>query len=186
MVDGGNAVTLYTKVDDKKLSIQGRTLPFDVSDLVPLSYTSTVAGNFTISMRAYDGLFTEQHVYLEDTVLNFIHDLTLSDYVFATEAGAFESRFVLRYTDSTLGTANPNFDESSIVVYRNVAGLHINTGVENMATVAIYDIRGREIAAQKGIGTTQTTFANLPEAHQVLLVKITGENGKTVTKKVVY
>lgn len=186
MIDVGNAVTLYTKVDDKKLSTQGRSLPFDVADLVPLSYTSTVAGTFTITMRAYDGLFTEQHVYLEDTVLNVIHDLTVSDYVFATEVGTFESRFVLRYTDGTLGTAHPNFDENSVVVYRNATGLHINTGAVNMTSVTIFDIRGREIAAQKGIDATQTQFTTLPEAHQVLLVKITGENGKTVTKKVVY
>jgi hypothetical protein len=186
MIDVGNAVTLYTKVDDKKLSTQGRSLPFDQADLVPLSYTSTVAGNFTITMRAYDGLFMEQHVYLEDTVLNVIHDLTLSDYVFATEVGTFESRFVLRYTDGTLGTAHPNFDENSVVLYRNATGLHINSGAINMSNVAIFDIRGREIATQKGIGATQTTFTTLPEAHQVLLVKITGENGRTVTKKVVY
>jgi hypothetical protein len=186
MIDVGNAVTLYTKVDDKKLSTQGRSLPFDSADLVPLSYTSTVAGNFTITMRAYDGLFTEQHVYLEDTLLNVIHDLTVSDYVFATEVGTFESRFVLRYTDGTLGTAHPNFDENSVVLYRNATGLHINSGAVNMTTVTIFDIRGREIATQKGIGSSQTTFTTLPEAHQVLLVKITAENGKTVTKKVVY
>jgi len=186
MIDVGNAVTLYTKVVDKKLAIQGRTLPFDAADLVPLAYKSTIATTYTITMSQYDGLFGEQHVYLEDTLLNVIHDLTESDYVFATEAGTFENRFVLRYTNGTLGTAQPAFDEQSVVVYRNAAGLHINTGVINMAKVAIFDIRGREIATQNGIAATQTTFAGLPETHQVLLVKITGENGKTVTKKVVY
>ena len=186
MIEVGNAVTMYTKVADKKLTIQGRSLPFEVSDLVPLSYSSTVAGSFTINIRQYDGLFADQHVYLEDKVLNVIHDLSAAEYVFATEAGTFEDRFVLRYTDATLGVSTPNFDENTVVLYRNATGLHINTGAVNMATVTIFDIRGREIAVQKGIAATQTTFTNLPEAHQVLLVKITGENGKTVTKKVVY
>jgi hypothetical protein len=186
MIDVGNAITLYTKVDDKKLAIQGRTLPFDAADLVPLAYKSTIASTFTVTMPQFDGLFTEQHVYLEDTVLNVIHDLTESDYVFATEAGTFESRFVLRYNNGTLGTAQPTFDEQSVVVYRNTAGLHINTGAIAMSKVVIFDIRGREIASQNSIGANQTTFAGLPETHQVLLVKITGENGKTVTKKVVY
>jgi hypothetical protein len=186
MIDVGNAVTLYTKVEDKKLAIQGRSLPFDAADLVPLAYKSTLAATYTITIREFDGLFTEQHVYLEDTLLNVIHDLTESDYVFATEAGTFENRFVLRYNNGALGTAQPTFDDSSVIVYHNAAGLHVNSGAVNMTNVAIFDIRGREIAAQKGIGATQTSFIGLPEAHQVLLVKITGENGKTITKKVVY
>ncbi len=186
MVDVGNVITMYTKVDDTKLTIQGRSLPFDVNDLVPLAYKSTIAGNYTITMPLYDGLFTEQHVYLEDTVLNVIHDLRDSAYTFTTEAGTFEDRFVLRYTNSTLGITNPSFDENTIVVYHNAQGLHINSGIVNMNTVTIFDIRGRQIASQNGIDNTETAFTNLPETHQVLLVKIEGVNGKTVTKKVVY
>lgn len=186
MFDIGNAITMYTMVDASKLSIQGRSLPFDVNDTVPLGYKSTISGNFTINLRQFDGLFTEQHVYLEDKVLNVIHDLNESDYTFATESGTIDDRFVLRYTSSTLGINDPNFDENTIVVYHNAQGLHINSGTINMNTVSIFDIRGREIAKQNKIENTQTIFTNLPETNQVLLVKIQGVNGKTVTKKVVY
>jgi hypothetical protein len=186
VVEAGNAISLYTKVDDTKLSIQGRALPFEISDTIPLSYKVNVATTCTITIPETDGLFTSQHVYLEDKVLNIIHDLTLGGYTFATEMGTFEERFVLRYTDSALAISNPVFDESSVVVYRNDQGLVINAGKETIKTVTIFDVTGRLIATQNQVGATSTVFTTLPLTQQVLLVKIEGESGRTVTKKVVY
>jgi len=173
-------------VGDTKLSIQARALPFDVADTVPLHYKSTAATTYTISIPQADGLFTSQHVYLEDRVLNIIHDLTESSYTFATEVGTFENRFVLRYTDFTLGTNNPVFNESSVVVYKNNQKLYVNTGLESMKTVTVFDVTGRVLATQKQLNNTTTVFTTLPSTQQVLLVKIEGESGRIVTKKVVY
>ena len=186
VADAGNVISLYTKVGDTRLSIQGRPLPFDVYDTVPLNYKSTIASIYTITMPEYDGLFTTQHVYLEDTLLQVIHDLTESPYSFATEVGTFENRFVLRYTTEALGIPTPVFNENTVVVYKNNQGLFITTGTEPMATVTIYDIRGRELASKKQINNTTTVFTALPTTQQVLLVRIEGEHGAVVTKKVVY
>ena len=186
VADAGNVISLYTKVGDTRLSIQGRPLPFDVYDTVPLSYKSTIASTYTITMPEYDGLFTTQRIYLEDTLLQVIHDLSDSPYTFATEIGTFENRFVLRYTTEALGTTTPLFNENAVVVYKNNQGLFITTGIEPMATVIIYDIRGRELASKKQINNTTTIFTTLPTTQQVLLVRIEGEHGVVVTKKVVY
>lgn len=186
VVEAGNAISLYTKVGTSKLSIQGRALPFDISDTVPLSYKSTTATNFTISIPDADGLFASQHVYLEDLLLSVIHDLTDSPYIFASEAGTFEERFVLRYTTEALGNENPVFNENTVVVYHNANGLFINTGNEIMTKVTIFDISGRLLASQKEVNSTLTSFTTLPTTQQVLLVKIEGESGRVVTKKVVY
>lgn len=186
MVNSNTAISLYTTVATKKLSIQGRPLPFDVEDTIPLSYKSTISGNYTISLSQFDGLFNSQTVYLEDTLLNVIYDLKTAPYTFATEIGTFDNRFILRYTNSALGNHNPEFNENTVVVYKNNAGLNINTGAVAMKNVTIFDIAGREIASQKQVGTTTTVFTTLPTTQQVLLVKIEGENGGQVTKKVVY
>jgi hypothetical protein len=186
MVDIGNAITMYTTVDNTKLSIQGRQLPFDVNETIPLGYKSTINSTYTISIPDFDGLFESQNIYLEDTFLNVIHDLKASPYTFATLSGTFDDRFVLRYTTEALGTDNPVFNQNTVVVYQDNNGLHINSGTENMVDVTIYDVRGREIASQKQIGNTVTVFTTLPTTQQVLLVKIEGENGGIVTKKVVY
>ncbi|MDN3676649.1 GEVED domain-containing protein [Flavobacterium paronense] len=179
-----NVISFYTPVEDKKMAIQGRPLPFDVTDTVPLMYKTTIASTYTISMPKYDGLFTTQTVYLEDTLLHVIHDLRNSPYTFATEIGTFENRFILRYNTESLGV--PVFNENSVVVYKNEQGLFINSGAENMKSVTIYDIRGRIIATKNHVSATATSFTDLPDTQEVLLVKIEGENGVVVTKKVVY
>ena len=186
LVDLGNIITLYTIVENTKLSIQGRPLPFVVEDTVPLGYKSTIAGTYSISLADFDGLFTSQHVYIEDKLLNSIHDLRVAPYSFATEIGSFEDRFLLRYTDVALGTNDPVFTENSVIVYSNDQGLHINTGAITMATVTIFDIRGRVLATQKRVNSTATVFTTLPTTNEVLLVRIEAENGAIVTKKVVY
>jgi hypothetical protein len=179
-------VTLYTKVGDMKLAIQGRGLPFDVNDQIPLAFNSTTATTYTIRLSQFDGLFENQAIYLEDTLLNVIHNLKGGDYNFATAAGTFENRFILRYTDATLGVDNPVFDENTVVVYRNGDGLFVNSGAVNMTQVTIFDIRGRQLAEQKNINDTEIVFTTLPETQQVVLVKIKAENGAEITKKVVF
>ena len=184
MVDIGNVITFYTTVETKKLSIQGRALPFDVNDTVPLGYKSTINGTYTITLSDFDGLFTSQNIYLEDTVTGEIHDLKNSSYTFATTIGTFENRFVLRFNTNALGVIK--FDSNSVVVYNNTTGLHITTGNVLMKNVRLYDVTGRLIASRDNINASETLFTNLPTTQQVLLVQITAENGEKVTKKVVF
>ena len=184
MVDIGTVVTLYTTVETKKLSIQGRGLPFDVTDTVSLGYKSTINSTYSIALSDFDGLFDHQAVYLEDNVTGEIHDLKNNPYTFATTIGTFENRFVLRFTTNALGVIT--FDSNSVVVYNNDLGLHIATGNVLMKNVKLFDITGRLITSRDNINDSETLFTNLPTTQQVLLVQITSETGVTVTKKVVF
>lgn len=186
LVTLNSPIIVYSKVGDTKLAIQGRGLPFDVNDQIPLVYKSTVAASYTIRLSMFDGLFESQDIFLEDKLLNVIHNLKGSDYTFTTAVGTFENRFVLRYTNTTLGVNNPVFDDNTVVVYRNGLGLVVNSGAVNMAQVTVFDIRGRQLAAQNQVNNTETIFTTLPDTQQVLLVKIKADNGEEVTKKVVY
>ena len=160
-------------------------MPFDVNDLVPIGYKAINSGIYKIAISAVDGLFQNgQSIYLEDKLLNVIHDLRSAPYSFGTESGIFEDRFVLRYTAGALGV--PVFTENTVVVYKNETGLTINSGSIPMKSVAIYDVTGRLITSQKEIYATQTRFTTLPSTNQVLLVEITSETGVKITKKVVY
>ena len=116
--------------------------------------------------------------------MDIIHDLRAAPYSFSSAAGIFNDRFVLRYTAGALGV--PVFTENTVVVYKNDAGITINTGTIPMKSVAIYDVTGRLITSQKDIYATQTRFTTLPSTNQVLLVQITSETGVKVTKKVVF
>jgi hypothetical protein len=176
---------IYSTIENQKYIIQGRSLPFDDNDLVPIGYKAINSGIYKIAIAAVDGLFNNgQSIYLEDKLLNVIHDLRSAPYSFGTESGVFEDRFVLRYTAGALGV--PVFNQNTVVVYKNEAGLTINSGSIPMKSVAIYDVTGRLITSRKEIYATQTRFTTLPSTNQVLLVQITSETGVKVTKKVVY
>lgn len=54
-----------------------------------------------------------------------------------------------------------------------------------MKNVEIYNLRGRLVYEQSNINTTTTALNNLKAEQEVLLVKITSEDDKVVTKKVV-
>ncbi len=185
MFDSGRAITMYLLQDDVKLAIQGRPLPFAVSDRIPVGYKSTIASSYTIALSDFDGLFTSQNIYLEDKELNIIHDLKAGPYQFTTAIGTFDTRFELRFTAETLGIDNPAFTENSVVVYKdNANDFVINTTTSLMENVKLFDIRGRLLTEKKGINATQTTVDG-GTANGVLLVQITTVDGVVVTKKVV-
>lgn len=185
MVDMGNAITVYTIADNTKLSIQGRPVPFDVTDTVPLGYKSTINSTYSISLSQFDGLFDNQNIYLEDKELNVIYNLKNGPYEFTTTVGTFDSRFVLRYTDTSLGIDNPVFNENTVVIYKNDAHKFvIKTGAFDMDEVKVFDIRGRLLLELDDMNASQTTF-DIGMTNEVLLVKITTVDGVTVTKKVI-
>ncbi|MDN3677748.1 hypothetical protein QWY90_10505 [Flavobacterium paronense] len=186
MVDVGNAITLYSKVDDTKLSIQGRPLPFDVNDYIPLGYKSTIASTYNISLIDYDGLFTTQNIYLEDKILNIIYDLKNGPYSFTTSIGTFDDRFVLRYTTETLGNLNPVFNENTVVIYKNKPSneFEVSSGNIMMSTLKVFDIRGRLLLEKNNINSLQTNFS-IGLTNEVLLVQIKSVDGIVVTKKVI-
>ena len=186
IVDAGNPVSLYSLIGTDKFGIQGRALPFDVNDIVPLGFKSTTAGIYEIRLFNFDGFFSNQAVYLEDKLLNITHNLKESNYSFVTNIGTFEDRFQLRYTSTTLNNNESSFNENSIVIYKEQQNIHINTSNVLMDAVQIYDVRGRELYNKKGINSTQFVISNLNASQQVILIKVTSVDGKTVTKKIVF
>ena len=185
MSEVGNAITLYVLQEDKKLCIQGRALPFNENDAIPIGYKSTIASTFQIKLSNFDGLFDTQSIYIEDTVLNVTHDLRISDYSFATVAGVFNNRFIIRFINTTLGVTIPTFDANQVVIYKNQSNdFVINSGVNTMASVKVYDIRGRLLIEKNEINASQTTIGG-GMANEVLLIQITTTDGIVVTKRAI-
>ena len=185
----GNALNLYSLISDKPYCIQGRTLPFNSEDAVPLGVKLPILGTYTIAIAATDGLFQEasQGIFLEDTSLNIIHDLRQAPYLFTAEAGRFDTRFILRYTNATvLGTDNFDALTNSVVVATpNHNQIVVKSYIENMKSVVVYDILGRVIYKNNQVDAKELTILNGVLNQQTLIVKTTLENGLVVTKKIV-
>jgi hypothetical protein len=184
--DGNSYIDFYSINTTNKLTIQGRALPFTDTDLVPLGYRSTIAGDFTISINKADGNLAAQRIYLEDKQTATINELTAGNYTFTTKAGTFNDRFVLRYTNGTLGTGDFETTDDSVLVLVQNKKININSTVENIDKVFIYDISGNQLYQKESVNNLQLIIENLASAQQVLLVKIVLDNGYQTTKKVIF
>jgi hypothetical protein len=186
VVEAGNRVSFYSLLDDKKLSIQGMALPFNDSDVIPLGYRANNAGAYKISLSQFDGVFDNQQVYLEDKLLNVIHPLKTGPYSFVTDAGTFDTRFALRFIDTLLAIATPEFNENAVVAIKQNNEIQVRTSNIKMKSAQLYDIRGRLIAEKHNLDSKSVVFSGLNLANQVLIVNITSEDGVVVSKKIVY
>lgn len=183
---GGNYVTFYSLLDGKELSINGRALPFNDQDFVPLGYKTELNGNLIISIGNLDGEMTGRTIYLEDRTLGIIHDLKQSDYSFETLAGTFNNRFVLRYTNEALGINNPVDPEICLVYKDRNQNIIVSLGTGDISQIRIFDISGRLVHDAKNINRTKVSIENLPAMNQILLVEVQSENRKKFIKKIIF
>ncbi|WP_396184819.1 T9SS sorting signal type C domain-containing protein [Flavobacterium sp.] len=184
--DGNQFVDFYSVNQEKNLVIQGRALPFDENDEVPLGFRTTISGDFTIKIDQADGVLTNQTVYIEDKLTNSIFDLRSGSFTFNTAAGTFNDRFVLRYTNKTLETKDLETLEKQVLVSNKNKQIKINSKTETIDKVAVYDLLGRQLFKKDKVNNNELAIPNLVSNQQTLLVKVILQNGQTVTKKIMY
>lgn len=176
-------LAIYSLIDNAQYNIQGRTLPFDQNDMVPLGITIPTDGLFKIGINALDGLFenTAQHIYLEDVTLGIIHDLRQEPYSFVGVSGNYENRFILRYTDGTLGINDVSaYDLSAFINHQK---LFANAS-QNIQAIIIYDVSGKRIVTYIPKEKSRTFTDSFDFAKGVYFAKITLESGLIFTKKI--
>lgn len=184
VVESGNPVSFYSMAGDAKLTIQGRALPFTISDALPLGYRSEIAGNFEINLSNFDDLFAGQAVYLEDKLLGSTHNLKNGAYHFATTAGTFDARFVLRFENNALQTQQPALDPDNVIIYKEQQQIAIHSGQVKMASVRIFDIRGRLLLEKNNINAVET-FINEPLPNGVLIVQVVSVENQIINQKII-
>jgi hypothetical protein len=199
--DGNQFVDFYSVNNAVNLSIQGRALPFVKKDSVALGYKSTIKGNFQISIDHTDGALAKQNIFLEDKDLKVLHDLKKEPYTFSTEIGAFNSRFVLRYVDKNaieevvvepeipVEVLEPNQEEvlnKDVLVSVKNDVITINSDVELLDRIVVYDTAGRKIYEKNEIAANLFVIQYFVSSHQVLMVDIVLSNGTKVSRKIVY
>ena len=187
--DAGNYINFYSFIDNDTYKIQGRS-SFDENDQVRLGYSSKIAGTFTIAIDTKEGVFTNsnQAVYLEDKVTNTIFDLKNGAYSFTTEKGTFNDRFILRYTDRTLGVNEVNKEDGILVFYsKNSKMLTVKNEWNNstIRSIALYSISGQNISnwnvENRGQNMIQIPIKN--NSSGIYIVKVKTSEGE-ISKKI--
>jgi hypothetical protein len=183
-----NSTALISNINQEEFVIQAKGLPFEDTDVVPLTFKTKTAGSYTIAIDHVDGLFEDkQDIFLKDNTLAIEHDLKNSAYTFEASIGTFSDRFQLVYKNTaSLGTENPIFNENNILLFKQNGMLNIHSGKTTMKTVRVFDIRGRLIWEQKNVNATTVALKNFYATKQALLIQITSNENKIVTKKTIY
>ncbi|MFA5555827.1 MAG: choice-of-anchor Q domain-containing protein [Flavobacteriaceae bacterium] len=176
-------IQVYSLLDEEKVIIQGRALPFDTEDSFPLGYIVKEAGTYAITLGNYEGLFAEeQDIFLKDNLLNAIHNLKEGKYEFITEEGTFDNRFEIVYKKSSQEETSSFLIDDSWVVYNKDGQLHINS-VLDMKKVSVFDMLGRLVYEAENIYSQSHTISEIHN-QQVLIVKVSFENNHNSTKKI--
>ncbi|AWA30059.1 hypothetical protein HYN48_08185 [Flavobacterium magnum] len=178
---------IYSLLDATAYTIQGKALPFANTDVVPLSLQAVTDGNYSISLDHTDGFFSaDQDIFLRDIYTGTYHNIKNGAYTFAATAGNYTNRFEVVYQNAPLGVETPALDADSVIIYKQNGQLVINTGAVTMDNVKIFDIRGRLLFEKSGVNASAYTVNQFNAEQQVLLIQVTADDNRTVTKKVAY
>lgn len=176
----------YSKIANENMVIQGRALPFNENDQVPLGVLIAQDGISKIGIATTDGLFdnTSQNIYLEDLTTGIIHDLRTAPYSFNGTAGRTDNRFILRYTNNTLSNDDFNY-ANEVTIFAN-SSINIASKNQSIKEVIIYDVLGKTLLNRKNIGKTEVVLTDIKPTTDMLIVKVILDNNIEVIKKVIY
>lgn len=178
-------MNLYSIIGTDKMTIQGRQLPFDANDKVKLGYFVPTSGSYSIGIATIDGLFASgQNIYLEDLQLGIIHDLKQAPYSFTTNVGENNERFILRYTNETL--SNEDFDNESNVLISSSDAIRVHTFNQNIQSVQVHNVLGQLLINEMNINSDIFEVKTIQRNKAPLIIQVTLENGKKITKKLIY
>jgi hypothetical protein len=181
--NGNKYIDFYSINQGKNLTIQGRALPFDENDTVPLGFSTTIEGVFEINIDQTEGTLDSQDVYLEDKGTAVFYNLKKGSYRFNTSKGTFDKRFVLHYKKEV-----PNQEklDKPVIVSVKDGVIKVNSFFEVMDKLEIYDITGRSLYKQENVNINEYYIQNFHSSDQPLIVKTFLKNGDNVATVIVY
>ena len=175
---------LYNVVNNEEYVIQGKLLPFNDEDIVPLGLKALTAGAYTISIENVDCLFDNQDVFIKDNLNNIVHDLKSSAYSFTTQVGTFNNRFEIVYRSGVLSSEDFT-NENTMNVFVNSNSINVDSSQEIIKEIIVFDVLGRKLYENKNINATTFTISTLKASSQALIVKVKLENGQIKTEKII-
>ncbi|WP_333854247.1 T9SS type A sorting domain-containing protein [Epilithonimonas sp.] len=177
--------TFYSTVGTNKLQIQARALPISDSDVIPLAYKTSKAGNCVIALNDKDGIFKDSNkaIYLKDKVTGTVTNLQEGYYTFNSDVltAPNESRFEILYTNEVLAAGAVTKED--LLVYKQNEALVVKNNF-NISKAELYDASGKLMTSLSGNNTKEIKLSTIGFVKGVYILKITSAKGIT-TKKVI-
>ena len=184
-LEGSNYIEFYSKdnTDLYKYGIQGRP-PFSSEDIIPLGYNSRILGELSISLYQTEGVLSDTTVYLKDNLLDIIHDLTNSDYIFTAEVGNFDNRFEIMYQSDALSIDDNDISSNDLTIIELQNG-SVKFSVPDylsINTIEIIDLLGRTLYNLEGNNSIEIFELN-SLSQTAYIAKVNLSNGQTIVKR---
>jgi photosystem II stability/assembly factor-like uncharacterized protein len=180
----GSSMKIYTLLENDRMTIQGRALPFDIEDRVELGVNVPSEGTYTLAIAVVDGMFLQQEIFLKDNYLSITHNIKEAPYVFSSLSGTFDERFELIYRNETLDSQD-FINEDFVTIYDANELIKLSAS-KNIKAISVYDTLGRTLYENKIIDNRNHSLVNLIPSNQTLLIKVTLENGIIISKKYIF
>lgn len=174
----------YSAIGANKLQIQARTLPIKDSDVIPLGYKNSKAGNCIIALNDKDGVFKDDNkaIYLKDKVTGSVTNLQDGYYTFYSDvlSAPNESRFEIIYDNSVLAADNSSMNQW--IVFKKDTNWIVR-GSDTINDLQIYDASGKLIRSITENNSKELKVSNIGLLKGIYIFKLTTSKG-VVTKKV--
>lgn len=185
-VDANKYADFYSINEGRKLVIQARAVPFNPSDTIPLGYRSAIKGNLTISIDRTDGDLAQKDIYLQDKATGTVHNLKNSPYTFYTDTGVFNDRFLLRYaSEGRLGLDELNNRPDFYIAVKDSV-ISVNSEKAFLRETTVFDINGKLLFSNSNTGESHLEIGGIQARSQILLVRATLDDGRIITRKVLF
>ncbi|MBC7642430.1 MAG: T9SS sorting signal type C domain-containing protein, partial [Flavobacterium sp.] len=179
-------VSFYSILNNEKMTIKADALPFDENKTNQLGFISKIDSDYEIKLAITDGLFDNQNVYLQDNLLNVVHNLKQSNYNFHSAIGTFNNRFLLRFSNNNLSNNQNIVNQSEIQVFKQNNDILVQSSNNKIASILIFDLNGRLLHEKENIDNDRYIINNLLLNNQMILIKTITADGLTITNKIVF
>ena len=175
---------IYALLNDNKLAINGRGLPFEETHEFPIGIKIAEAGSYEINLSDFDGIFqSNQNIYLKDLQNNIVHDLKNSSYLFDSELFESGERFKIVFQNElSLPEIENNF---YLQIHQNENNVHIKSFNDTLESVEVFDILGRRVLSKTEIKNENFQMPIQIWHKQVLIFKITTTSNGLRTVKLI-
>lgn len=181
-----NEMSIYSVLNNERMLIQGRELPFDNQDKVQIGVNIPSSGLYSIGLSAIDGLFNDsQDIYLEDLDLGIIHDLKVMPYTFNSLKGEFKNRFILRYTNQIL-SEDVTVNHNDVIIATLDNGFNIISKKQNIKSVLIHNVLGQIVFEKKNVNSNEIKISKELIKNQGLIINLVLDNDITIIKKLIF
>lgn len=174
---------IYSLLDQKEMSIQGRGSQFDLKDRFNLVIKILTPGNYTISLSKANGVFAQgQAVYLIDKETKTYTDLSKENYNFISDKGYFTDRFEIVYDNSLLHVNEVN-ERNKVDVYTEGKTIFVQSS-EKLKSIKVYNLEAKLIKTVSSINALKTSVVMNTNA-TALIVWIELYDGTKISKKII-